>query len=289
MASNPPTDTELPGQGTPLETTPTPSSATDGSSGTDTPPSAPLEGGQPDLAAPPPPPPPRADWRDRRIGEQQARIRDLRAQLEQANARVAGPQNPVSGQPHQAPYGQMPPDRAAIDREIEQRATLMASQQEFTRRCNDVADQGRQQYNDFDVRIQKLIGLVDGSDPQQIANYNGFLSAAMETGDAPRLLHHLGGDLNEASRILSLTPIKMAVELTRMSGAASSGGTNVTMPNGQVVSTVPRPINPVGSATSITGNRSIVAPDDATSDNLSTSEWMARREQQIAERRQQRR
>jgi hypothetical protein len=128
------------------------------------------------------------------------------------------------------------------------------------------------------------VGLVDANDPGQVANYNGFLSAAMETGDAARLLHHLGGDLDEASRILSLTPIKMAVELTRMSGGTASP--NVAGMNGNVISNAPRPLNPVASQG--VNNRSVVSPDDANSDNLSTAEWMARREQQITERRQRR-
>lgn len=135
-----------------------------------------------------------------------------------------------------------------------------------------MADAGRTQYADFDVRVGKLVGLVDGNDPQAVANYNQFLSAALETGEASRLIHSLGGDLDEASRILGLTPIRMAVELTKMAARPPSEMSNA-----------PRPLNPVGSQG--VNNRATFGPDDPSSDNLSTEEWMRRRNEQITARR----
>jgi hypothetical protein len=168
--------------------------------------------------------------------------------------------------------GQAPPDRASIDREIEQRAMVLAQQQEFNRRCNEVADAGKRQYGDFDAKVGKLVGLVDGNDPQAVARYNSFLSAALETGEASKLIYSLGGDLDEASRILGLNPIQMAVELTKMS----------TRPMTEV-SGMPRPLNPVASMG--VNNRVAVGPDDPNSDNLTTEEWMRRRNEQITARR----
>ena len=46
-------------------------------------------------------------------------------------------------------------------------------------------------------------------------SYNLFLDTAIETGEGPRLLHELGSNLDEAFRILSLPPTKMAVELAK--------------------------------------------------------------------------
>lgn len=218
-----------------------------------------------------PPQQPRVDWRDRRIGEQQNRIRELRAQLEQFQ-RTTVPQEPGAPPPPQQIVGQPPPDRAAIDRQIEERAYALAQQQEFNRRCNEAADAGRTQYADFDARVGKLVGLVDGNDPQAVAKYNSFLSAALETGEASRLIHTLGGDLDEASRILGLNPIRMAVELTKMAGRPPSE-----------VSGAPRPINAIASQG--VNNRATFGADDPSSDNLSTEEWMRRRNEQIAARR----
>lgn len=219
----------------------------------------------------PPPQAPRTDWRDRRIGEQQQRIRELRAQLEQFQ-RTTVPQTPGAPPPAQEIHGQPPPSQAEIDRQINERAYALAQQQEFNRRCNEVADAGRTQYADFDVRVGKLVGLVDGNDPQAVANYNQFLSAALETGEASRLIHALGGDLDEASRILGLTPIRMAVELTKMASRPPSEMSNA-----------PRPLNPIASQG--VNNRATFGADDPSSDNLSTEEWMRRRNEQIAARR----
>lgn len=215
---------------------------------------------------------PRVDWRDRRIGEQQNRIRELRAQLEQFQQRAA-PQDPTAGQPPpQQIVGRPPPSQAEIDRQIETRAYALAQQQEFNRRCNEVADAGRTQYGDFDAKVAKLVGLVDGNDPQAVTMYNQFLSAAIETGEASRLIYALGSDLDEASRILGLNPTRMAVELTKMAFRPASE-----------ISNAPRPLNPIASQG--VNNRATLGADDPSSDNLSTEEWMRRRNEQINARR----
>jgi len=170
----------------------------------------------------------------------------------------------------QQPAGyQGPPNQALIDQQVQQRAEILAATQEFNRRCNEVAESGRRQYADFDAQIGKLVGLVDASDPAATQNYNGFLNAALETGEAPKILHALGSDLNEASRVLSLNPIRMAVELTRLAARPVAE-----------LSGAPRPINP--AATSAQAQRTSTSPDDPGSDNMSTEEWMRRREEQLA-------
>jgi hypothetical protein len=150
----------------------------------------------------------------------------------------------------------------------------MAQQQEFTRRCNEVAELGRRQYNGFDQRVQRLTGLIDNTDPMQVQRYNGFLEATLETGDAARLIHELGGDLNEASRIMALSPMRMAVELARMANRPTAEP-----------SAAPRPINPLGSSTP--GQRIAAAPDNPdTADQMNMEDWMRARDEQISQRRQ---
>src|SRR5215467_1689994 len=229
----------------------------------------------------PPQEPPRqqTDWRDRRIGELTARTRELRAENERLRAQ-AGQQPPngngdgardTNGQFRQPAGYQGPPDQSVIDAQIEQRASILAAQQEFNRRCNEVAEAGRRTYTDFDAQVGRLIGLVDPQDEQRVAQYNEFLNAAMETGEAGKLLHALGGNLDEASRILSLHPRRMAVELTRMAAKPISE-----------LSRAPRPINP--AATNAQVMRTSMSPDDPGSDQMSTEEWMRRRNEQIAAR-----
>src|SRR5215469_10982925 len=148
--------------------------------------------GQPPVE--PPAEPPRTDWRDRRIGELTARNREQRAELERlrAQAQPRDPNGQFREQPPPSP-NDGPPARATIDDQIEQRAQILAANQEFNRRCDEVAIAGRKIYPDFDMQVGRLVGLVDNTDPQSMARYNEFLNAALETGEAAKLIHALGG------------------------------------------------------------------------------------------------
>jgi hypothetical protein len=73
---------------------------------------------------------------------------------------------------------------------------------------------------------------------------------------------------------MAMDTVGMTYELTKMS-----------MRNGSDASNAPRPMNPV--ATLAQSNRSIVQPDDPeTADTLNVEEWMRRRDEQLATRRQ---
>lgn len=101
--------------------------------------------------------------------------------------------------------------------------------------------------------------------------YNSFLMAALETGEAPKLIAALGANPDEAARVMALPPAKMAVELTRMS-----------LKEPQEISQAPKPIRPI--ATTAGQNRSPINPDDPSrADQLDLKEWMRRREAQVQE------
>lgn len=198
---------------------------------------------------------PQIDWRDKRIATLTKRLRELQ------EARV----QPVA----QVPQAQPP---QITQQQIEARATELAQIQEFNRRCDETAVLGRQAFGEaeFNGRIGNLQKLVDQSDPASTNAYNSLLMAALETGEAAKVLHELGGDMNEAQRILALQPTRMAVELTKRALSTANQ-----------VSNAPKPIQPVG----IRGNHQAITPDDPDrADHLSTTEWMRRREAQIVER-----
>ena len=249
-----------------------------------TPVTEPTAGTEPQAPPATPEPPQQTDWRDRRIGEQQQRLRERNARIAELEAqlRVAGgqpPAQPGQGNGTQQPqYQQQPPPtfpQGDIQRQINEAAERMAANREFNRRCDEVAEQGRRAYQGFDARVQRLAGLIDNNDPIQVQRYNNFLSAALETGQAARLVFDLGGDLNEAARIMALDPMRMAVELTKLSARAST----------TEASRAPNPITP--AATIAQSMRTSIQPDDPDSaDGLSTEEWMARREEQVNSRRQ---
>lgn len=225
-------------------------------------------GSIPQETPPAPPPstePPQVDWRDKRIATLTRRLREL--QEKGVSPPVATPP------PGTAPEPPLQPP-TNLDALVNQRARELAAVQDFNRRCDDTALAGRAAFgeSEFNGRIQNLQKLVDNTDPQSVQTYNSLLMAALETGDAARILFDLGADLNEAQRVLAMTPTKMAVELTR----------KAAMPPAQV-SSAPKPITTLATRP---GSHERIAPDDPDrSDHLSTAEWMRRREEQLAARR----
>jgi hypothetical protein len=225
---------------------------------------APREGGTAETVAEVPPPQPpepsqpslTPDWRDKRIATLTGRLRELQEKQRQS---VVEP----------APAA--PPSDQTL---IEQRARELSIIQDFNRRCDAAALAGRTQFGEaeFNGRINNLQKLSDPSDPASVQAYNSLLMAALEAGEPDRLLFELGGDMNEAQRILSLSPTKMAVELTKKALKAPVQ-----------VSGAAKPITPVGTRSA---SHEPISPDDpGRSDHLSTAEWMRRRESQLADRR----
>lgn len=197
-------------------------------------------------------PAPKPDWRDKRIAK-------LTAQLKEAQAKPKAPEAPA---PQQNPT-----------EDFNRRVSEAVAAQRFNEKCNEVAEQGRSAFPDFDERLTALRSLVNDQDPAEVAQYNQFIQAGMETGQLHQIIHELGADLEEASRLLALPPIKMAMELAKRGVA----------PQADPVSLAPKPIRPLGGQLR---EHTQVRPDDPSrSDTLSTAEWMKRRSEQVAGRR----
>lgn len=210
----------------------------------------------------PPPPAPAADWKDRRIAEQTAKRRQAEQRVKELEDQIQAAVPPTSVKSE---------DPAEFDRRVDAAAQQRTAAVEFNRQCETAATAGRAAYPDFDSRVNELVTLVDRNDPESVARYNLFLAAALETGDAPKIIHQLGGDKNEADRLLRLPPVKMAVELTRMAAREP-----------QQISGAPKPISPVGGRG--IAHTAIDPTDPDRSDNLTTAAWMERRAKQVAER-----
>lgn len=221
-------------------------------------------GDPPDPAAAPAKPAAAAkpDWKDRRIAQLTARLR----QQERGGAAAPAP-TPAAVAPAASPD---------ISAEVERRAAELRVQDEFNRQCNEVATAGRTAFPDFEDRVRVLQSLVTPGDSGEAAAYTELLSAAIETGEGAKLLHELGGDPDEAERLLRLSPRRMAVELTRKAAVlAAAAPTNITQ--------APKPITAVNNRG---GSRIAIDPTDPDrSEGLTTREWMERREKQVQDKR----
>lgn len=218
------------------------------------------------------PPAPKADqgkdWRDDRIAVLTARLRE-----EQRKNAV------VQSKTDDTVKGGLSEDE--VEARVAQRAPELAAQmavrQAFDAACNAVAAKGKELFpDDFNARVGNIQRLRDVNDPQSAARYDYFLQAAIETGAGAEIIHALGEDMNEANRIINLSPVKMAVELTKLAAkvtADDEGGGNPKPSN------LPKPITPVGDRGR---SHEQIDPRDADrSDRLSTAEWMKRRNAQI--------
>ena len=224
-------------------------------------PAAPESAAAPAPAAPaaqtPPERPATPDWRERRIAKLTAQLHEAREKL---GAAASAP--PPAAAP--APTDEL------INRRAEALAREMEATRAFNERCNAAADAGRSAFGEaeFNSRVAALHKVYDPADPGQVAAYNLMLEAAIETGQGPALLHRLGGDLNEAARVLALPPVKMALELAKLA-----------VPRDPAPSAAPKPITPIGNRGA--SNERIRPDDPERADTLSTAEWIRRREEQV--------
>lgn len=243
-----------------------PVSGTDHAPSTDPAPAAASADSQPDPAPTPDPDPkpaPQAggdEWWRRRIDKLTAKNKSLETEL--AAAKQAQPQ---PGQPAGAPPG--PDFQSAVQAE----AQRLAEADRFNRQCAEIADAGKAAFGDeqFNRSVSALVGMIDRSDAGEVAAYRGLIEAAAATGEAPRIIHLLGSDPNEAARIMALPPARMGVELAKMAAAKPD----------RTVTGAPRPAAvPRGSGGAGAPHSAIDPGDPERADRLSTAEWMARRE-----------
>ena len=205
-------------------------------------------------------PTPTSDWKDKRIAQLTAKLREVE------KAPKALPQAPSPGV---VAMPGTPEFQALVDTEVNKKAGAIAQIQAFNQACDATAAEGRKNWQDFDSRVANLQKLIDGNNPAEVQLFNNFLLAAIETGEGPKVIYELGGDLNEAHRIIALPPIKMGVALAKLS---------IGQGPAREISNAPKPIKPVGST-----NTNVEArPDDPDQgDRLSTEEWMKRRNAQM--------
>jgi hypothetical protein len=144
--------------------------------------------------------------------------------------------------------------------DVETRAAAIAAQREFDRNCNDIYAKGKEAYPDFDDSLKSYANL-GGLTPQ-------FIEATMEAGDAHVILQELSKDMDEASRIMSLTPTRQAVALAKVAAKLQA------VPK---TSSAPPPIRPLaGGGTSV----------EKDPEKMPMKDWIVWREKKLKEKRE---
>jgi hypothetical protein len=179
--------------------------------------------------------------------EEKRRADALEAQLRQAT-------------PEQTPAQAAVPTPDALAQAVQTEAQRLVAEQTFNQQCNEVYSKGVAEFPDFQQSVQAFQNL-GGMPP-------AFVEAALETGAAEKVIHALGKNLDEASRILALPPAKMAVALTRFADKLVAPPKPSAAP--------PPPKNPLSGTSN--------ASPESDPDKLPMDQWMAWREKQIAQR-----
>lgn len=185
-------------------------------------------------------------WAQRRIDQLTREKHEERRQREALEARLA----------QAGPSTEAPPAEQFTQADIDARAAQIAdqriSQARFDDACNAAYQAGKKEFPDFDKALSNF-GLLGGLSRE-------FLDAVTDLPDGHKVMYALGNNPDEASRILALPPLKMAVEIARLAEKASKSPATP-------VSKAPAPITPIGSG----------ARAEADPSTLSDDEWYARR------------
>jgi hypothetical protein len=167
---------------------------------------------------------PKNDWVQRRIDQLTREKHEEKRQREALEAQLRQLQPQTEHQPGQ----QMTPDQ------IRAEAKRLVQQERFDESCNKVFDAGKTEFGgEWDSSL-KTFQMLGGASPD-------FLEAITSMDNGHKVLHALGQDPETAERILSLPPLRMALELARLEAKA---GTSAPTP--KQVSKAPAPITPVG-------------------------------------------
>lgn len=176
----------------------------------------------------------RDKWEHKREADQ------LRQQLEQLKRGAAAGANgnvaPEEEAAVMARIAQQPASPLDIEALASRKAQEMLQQQDFDKRCNDAYKAGVDSMPDFKQAIDNF-GVFGG-----LGAHRPLLEAITANDGAHKVLHYLGTNLEETSRILSLPPMRQAIEVTRLSAKLAT-----QMPP---VSKAPPPVNPIGGAAS---------------------------------------
>lgn len=218
----------------------------------------------PEQALAPAQAPPTKDWKD-------ARIAELTAKLNEAKRAVAAV--PAGGA---APAQQPGETQAQFEARVAQAAQEIFQVSTWNQQCNAVAEQGRKEFTDFNDRLAACHTVVNKEDPAEVQQFNEVLAAAVETGQAHKLIHQLGENPGELKKLMGLPPMKRAIDIAQR--AVKLG----VPPADPDPSGAPRPITPIGSSGV---HYDGVKPDDPVNGGrLPTKIWMQLREKQAQER-----
>lgn len=194
--------------------------------------------------------PPKVPWAQRRIDELTFQKHEAQRQAQAKDETIAKQQLEIEAlKAGKAPTG-------VGQAEIEARAAEIAEQRVavdvFNKQCNDVFTTGAESYSDFKDSIKEFDKL-GGLKPE-------FVACVLEVEAPHKVLYALSKDLDEASRIMALPPLRQVAALQKASIKLGGEAPPITK--------APKPPTTVGGLGG--GGAGEKNPDE-----MSMGEWMA--------------
>jgi hypothetical protein len=191
----------------------------------------------------------------RRVGTLSAEKRDISKKLQETIAAV--PARPAEtpeaegDQPQRTDFKTQAEFDAAVKAEAVRVATQQRAVETWNAKCNDVEDKGSKAFGTKWAEAKANLAILDdeGRIPMDL------LSTALETDNPAQVLFELGADLDKATELMAMTPLKRAIAMDRLAQKK---------PPERQRSQAPAPIDP------ITGRG---GGNDSPTDRDSDAEW----------------
>ncbi len=222
----------------------------------ETAPEAPVEAPEAKEAAPEAPAEPvkpkRTPWYQDRINELTRRAKAAEEKL--ATVKTATAEDP------EAPAAPFKPEQ--FEQLIDQRAHALVAQREFEKRSKSWIEAGNKEFGpgEFMEKCNEVAALGAGDS----AEFMSLITDADIIPDGHKIIAALADNPEEAQRILSLDPVRMAAALAKFSTTAKAPE--------KKISQAPAPIKPIGGT----------AKASAPSDDEPIQSWMQKRRAEVA-------
>ncbi|OWV62578.1 hypothetical protein ATY75_12200 [Rhizobium sp. N122] len=184
-------------------------------------------------------------WEMKRIHEETNKRREAEKRAADAEAELQRLRGGNTSSQSDPPADGTPPSIEEIRRqERENIRREESANSEMARRnaaCNATFEKGVADIPDFDEARVSLVSAFG----HEINTRPEFLDAITELENGHQVFAELGRNPAEAERILSLSPVKMALEIARMGDKLAKPA----VPTPKPISKVPAPVTPIGGQT----------------------------------------
>jgi len=195
---------------------------------------------------------------ERRIGRRTAELYKERAEKEQLAERIARLEASLT------PREEQSVDPQQIEQFVRQQAKEIAAVERINEKCNQIADEGKRTFTDFNVALQQL-AQETGPLFDRAGKPTPLMSVILESDAPAKVLHHLGTNPDIAADLADLNPMQLARRLVKIEAEMQAAPKQ---------SSAPKPLAPTKGA----------ASNDELHPGLSDADWIRRREKELRDR-----